>query len=212
MQRLLVAGEAALTQTQTVLVAAGCVLAITAAVVTNVIAARRGLVKQQLDEGVVEIQDALSRTHTAMAQSLEANRSARSLWAMVELRPVPPDAFYESYFHSVVGWLAQAGMDAISGLGIEVDAENPTKTAEVRTLLEAQRNAATQGPAALQGLVDACDDLRQQLVPRSSHLSEDLKRKVADRSRHERQTVRLLALGTSVQILSLVAIAAKDLV
>lgn len=49
-------------------------------------------------------------------------------------------------------------------------------------------------------------------MPRSQALSTRLKRHVVDRAAHEKVTTRLLALGTSVQILSLVAIAAKDLI
>lgn len=76
----------------------------------------------------------------------------------MELRPVPPDAIYENYFHTVVGWLTQAGMDAVGGWGIDLGVEGTDAYPDIQALLEARDRAAEEGPTALQGLVDTLAD------------------------------------------------------
>ncbi|TFV66335.1 UNVERIFIED_ORG: hypothetical protein E4P37_06460 [Bacillus sp. AZ43] len=201
-----------LSTAQVAVIIVGVVLAVTAAIVTNFIAAKRGQVKATFDEKIDELQGRIQRAHTAMAQSLATHRSACLLWAVAAIPPAAPGAFYESHFSTTVAWLTQAGADAASGLGLNIDSTGgPEKTPELDDLFRARNEASAMGPAALQALINESDNLRSRLIPYTNDLVGQLRREVLRRSKYERSTSRLLSLGTSIQILSLVVIAAKDL-
>lgn len=185
---------------------AGVVLAVTAAVITNVVLYRRGRRATDLDRSLAEHDASVAEAMSALTRSLTESGFARTYMGFVETQPFTPPAAYDSYFRSSIRRRLQAGFWLTSGLPPEDrDALNAQLSEAHRTASEAGRGEA------MAQLVDLNDELGAKVAERYNQLVHSAMALREERAALERGSDTVWHIGTTVQILSLVAVAAGNL-
>jgi hypothetical protein len=201
-----------LTGLQTALVVTGAILAVVAALITNVVLAIRNRRRATIVEEIESLHQRIQGLQNGLAVSLTQGYFARVMWGLVETADAVNPEIYTNYFHTSVNYYTQAGLTAAGLLTGSTLGEEPPTSPRLKAIIEAKTKAQAEGPSAFQALADEVDKSRLELLSEHNKCASTLKEEVAHLGRYEQTSMLMLTVGTSVQILSLVAVTAKDLV
>ncbi len=169
MQEMIVVAYATdLSHQQAVLVVAGSLLAIVAAIVTNVMAARRGHNTKQMDEQIADTDEALKRTHSALANLWK--QTERLVCYGRQLRPgrCPTMSSTRTTSTPQSGGLRKRVLMQSADLP-----SRPMIRQAIRTSKGCSSSQPRCDPRACRATStrDACDDLRNKLPDRARSLA-----------------------------------------
>jgi hypothetical protein len=189
------------------LVLVGVILAIASAVTTNLVLAARGRRLESLNEEIEGLQQKVQRARVDLVSSIDQWSFGRVLMGLIETGQ-PREIAFMSYYNSAIRHYLQSGLTA-AGLLFDTDSAQHDK--QIAELKRVHLIAAEQGPAGMQPLVDAVEQVRLKLIEFNNMNVESLEAQLRTRGEHERKSDIVRNLGTSLQILGLMAVAAKDI-